>query len=236
MSKSFIEVVIDVLIAGGVGGLGAWILRAWEVKRHYNVEDRDFWFSHAKDEIDRLAKEIAENRNKISIRSRDLSRIRLELEAARARIAQLNQETIQLRAGLGPLVSPDQWLQPIIITNSDGEIIQASPGITILLHWLVSDLVGRNVLDIIPLRLRAAHTEGWRKFLESGSSPDYRKIYDTEALTSDGYEIPVTIRLSLWKGDPRRDDGWIIGVVLTRRYPEMPPTDSAIQRALNPPE
>jgi PAS domain S-box-containing protein len=68
-----------------------------------------------------------------------------------------------------------------------------------------ADAVGAPLVEmIIPERFRAAHIEGFRRFLETGVGSVLDRRVELAALRADGSEFPVEITISALKDDGRR--------------------------------
>lgn len=89
--------------------------------------------------------------------------------------------------------SPDA----IVITNSDGLIVQANRQVAAVFGWMPEELVGQPVEVLMPANLRAGHSQLRERYLESalpramGSGRN-----DLLGLRKDGSVFPVDISLS----------------------------------------
>ena len=64
--------------------------------------------------------------------------------------------------------------------------------------WSREEVIGQSLADrIIPPRFRDAHTNGLRRFLETGEGPVLGRRAELSAICRDGREIPIEITISV---------------------------------------
>ena len=91
----------------------------------------------------------------------------------------------------------DTALDAVIVMSADGSIAEWNDCATEMFGWARAEAVGRNMAElVIPERLRAAHTEGLKQFLETGEAGYLRRRVELPALHRDGHEFPVELRIS----------------------------------------
>src|SRR5262245_46110562 len=131
----------------------------------------------------------------------------------------LLQATVHRLQGLAGDEPPATIQSAIITAGLDGVIRQAGPAVTPLLHWLVKELVGKNVEVLITERYREAYRRGMERIRETGVSPWPERAIVGHGLTRDGQEVPVVITLSGW-----RDRGtWMLTAEVYRRTAQPMP-------------
>lgn len=116
------------------------------------------------------------------------------------RIAALSAELLSLNV----LAEQMQWrgsnrLEAVIVVNmGTGQIMEWNPGATILLHSTEREMLGKQMIRLMPQRYQAKYMEAISKLRQSDESPK-RGPFWGHALTKDGVEVPVEIVLSGWK-------------------------------------
>lgn len=110
----------------------------------------------------------------------------------------------------------------LIVADLRGVIREASPAMLAILHWPPRELVGQSVEKIIPERLREVHRKGMAAIVTSGRPPWPERVILTYALTKQGDEVPVKIRLYGWQVGAKE---WLISAEIQRR---LSSGDSAI--------
>ncbi|MEC5325737.1 PAS domain S-box protein [Aurantimonas sp. A3-2-R12] len=105
----------------------------------------------------------------------------------------------------GPSPDPDSaWrlvldtaLDAVIVMDRSGAVVDWNENATAIFGWSRDETLGRNMSDlIIPLRFREAHTEGLRRFLETGEAKVLRRRIEIWALRRTGEEFPVELSIS----------------------------------------
>ncbi len=80
--------------------------------------------------------------------------------------------------------------------DSAGEITDWNRQAEVIFGWSRDDAIGRTLADtIIPERLRQAHWNGLRRYLDTGDGPVLNKRLELSALRRDGSEFPVEITI-----------------------------------------
>jgi PAS domain S-box-containing protein len=126
----------------------------------------------------------------------------------------LLQSVVQRLQGLAKDDAPPVSVPGLIIADINGVIREFSPSLTPLLHWLPAQMRGKNIVVLVPERLREAHTAGLARVAATGQPPWTERSILTHALTREGEEVPVSITLSGWqteKGD------WLLSAQIQKR-------------------
>src|SRR5436190_23437609 len=88
-------------------------------------------------------------------------------------------------------------LDAVIVMSADGKIAEWNDYAGTMFGWRRDETLGRNMAElIIPERLRAAHAEGLRHFLDTGEEGYLRQRIELPALHRSGREFPVQVRIS----------------------------------------
>src|SRR5712671_3443425 len=88
-------------------------------------------------------------------------------------------------------------LDAVIVMSADGKIAEWNDYAGTMFGWRRDEALGRNMAElIIPERLRAAHAEGLRHFLDTGEEGYLRQRIELPALHRSGREFPVEVRIS----------------------------------------
>lgn len=98
-------------------------------------------------------------------------------------------------------IEPSGISSALVIADATGVIREASPAIGAILHWMRADLIGQQVVSLIPERLREKHLAGFAKFLQNKGKLEHNMstvTLKTYALSSQGDEIPVNVTLTPW--------------------------------------
>lgn len=83
----------------------------------------------------------------------------------------------------------------VVVADLDGTIRYANPAVTTLLGWAPEDLVGRDVLTLVPESLRAAHVNGISRFRSTRVPVLVGHSTRVPALHRDGHEVEVELTL-----------------------------------------
>src|SRR5437016_1554901 len=88
-------------------------------------------------------------------------------------------------------------LDAVIVMSADGKIAEWNDYAGTMFGWRRDEALGRIMAElIIPERLRAAHAEGLRHFLDTGEEGYLRQRIELPALHRSGREFPVEVRIS----------------------------------------
>jgi PAS domain S-box-containing protein len=87
--------------------------------------------------------------------------------------------------------------EAFISIDADGQIIAWNARAEEMFGWPAAVATGRSLArTIIPHALRAAHTEGLKRFLESGDGRVFNKRLELDALHRDGTAFPVEMTIT----------------------------------------
>jgi PAS domain S-box-containing protein len=133
--------------------------------------------------------------------SKDLNRVKIELEKANLRLRQqvvLAQSTLierrNSRAQFEALM--DSAFDAIIIIDEYGLVMEFNAVAEATFGYKRQETVGKNIGElIIPHRYREAHADGMKVFFETGEGPLIGQRVEIEALHHDGHEFPVEIAI-----------------------------------------
>jgi PAS domain S-box-containing protein len=115
---------------------------------------------------------------------------------------------------------PATIIPGLIVADVRGVIRVASPAITVLLHYLPGELVGKNVEMLMPERYKEAHRNALATVAAKGQAPWPEKAVIGDALTKEGDEVPVIITLSGWQ---TASGDWLVSAEIRPRKTEGEP-------------
>jgi PAS domain S-box-containing protein len=84
-----------------------------------------------------------------------------------------------------------------LAVGTDGRVTDWSGKAETLLGWTSAEAVGRDLTElIVPEAYRRAHTEGFRRFVDSGKGTLLRDVIEVNAQHRDGSLIPVELAIA----------------------------------------
>jgi PAS domain S-box-containing protein len=90
----------------------------------------------------------------------------------------------------------DSALDAVVSMDTDGFIIGWNPQAETTFGWSAEQVVGRSLVEtIVPHAHRAAHSEGLRRWHETGEGPVLNSRIEIQALRRDGRMIPVELSI-----------------------------------------
>lgn len=196
-----IGTAVGAVVTAGLAGLVTWMTARSKVKR----EERSDAIKEWREITDGLQLRIDKADAKIDAQASEMTHLQVEHAECMKENAELRgdirllQSSVQRLQGLAGDEAPATVLATVITADLTGKVLNASPSVAPLLHWLPQELTGRNVELLIPERLRDAHRAGLRKVAETGQPPWTERPVLAHALTKDGAEIPVAITLHGWQ-------------------------------------
>jgi PAS domain S-box-containing protein len=114
----------------------------------------------------------------------------------------------ETRARIVIATAPDAFIG----VDSDGNIVQWNAEAERTFGWTRDEIVGRNLTEtIIPEAYREAHSNGLRRFHETGEAPVVNKRLEIVALHRLGHEFPIEITITSPVGD---GNGYFFGAFL----------------------
>ena len=90
-----------------------------------------------------------------------------------------------------------------VIADCDGTITEWNPAATNLFHWSVDEAVGKNIVMLIPDRLREDHEAAFLRAVSEKRGPK-KHMRETYARTREDVEIAVTVLLDSWTTKGKR--------------------------------
>jgi len=105
----------------------------------------------------------------------------------------------------------DTLADPVVASDESGSILYLNSAAERLLGWTAEELVGKTLSTIIPARFRAAHEDGFRRYMATGRSSIIGRPIRVAALHRDGAEIDVELTLSELR--PEADRLLIVAVI-----------------------
>ncbi|MFH1525743.1 MAG: PAS domain S-box protein [Bacteroidota bacterium] len=84
----------------------------------------------------------------------------------------------------------------IITINKDGNIILINQQCLNIFGYKHEELIGKNLLTIIPEKYKSAHIEGWEKYKGSNTSDIFGKRIELEGLRSDKTIFPLELQIT----------------------------------------
>ena len=100
--------------------------------------------------------------------------------------------------------------QPIIVTDPAGGIVGFNPSAERLFGLGESEVLGRNVVCLMPEDQAATHPARITAYRESGRSNPVSGLRELTARRADGTLVPIEIDLSSWHND---DGDFLIGII-----------------------
>ena len=90
----------------------------------------------------------------------------------------------------------DAALDAVIVMDAGGLVVHWNKQAEVIFGWTRAEALGQPLAAlVIPPRYRAAHTEGLRRFLETGQGPVLNRRVELVAARRDGRELPVELVL-----------------------------------------
>lgn len=92
----------------------------------------------------------------------------------------------------------------VVAMDEHGRVTYWNPSAERMFGLTREEAVGRPVVEtIVPVRFRAAHVDGLRRFLDTGTGPVLDQRIEMAALRADGSEFPVEMTISALKDGGR---------------------------------
>ena len=108
----------------------------------------------------------------------------------------------------------------IISVGSKGHIISWNKGAETIFRFTKSEIVGQSFDRIIPETMRAAHSEGMRRFIKTGKRSMIGRVTELEGQRKDGTIFPMELALSTWNVQDEHYFTAIIRDVTERKFAE----------------
>jgi len=81
----------------------------------------------------------------------------------------------------------------LVAADASNRIVAVSGAAADLLGWPASELEGRRLVTVIPVRFRDRHVAGFTRYLLDGSGPIVGRPVNVPALRRDGSEIDIEL-------------------------------------------
>jgi diguanylate cyclase (GGDEF)-like protein/PAS domain S-box-containing protein len=91
--------------------------------------------------------------------------------------------------------------QAIVTADSTGVILYANVAADRLFGHASGTLPGRSLTDLMPQRLRASHTSGMERYLETGEAHMLGRTVELFGQRADGSEFPLELTLAHWSSE-----------------------------------
>ncbi len=122
----------------------------------------------------------------------------------------------------------DAALDAVIVMDAGGLVVHWNKQAEVIFGWTRAEALGQPLADlVIPPRYRAAHTEGLRRFLETGQGPVLNRRVELVAARRDGREFPVELTVT-----PFTFDGEIAFTGFVRDITERKRAEERLARQL----
>lgn len=115
-----------------------------------------------------------------------------------------------------------QMTDAVVIADANGTISFWNDSATRLFGWPAAEAIGSNLDLIIPERLRARHSAGYRQTMASGHTSYADRLLEVPALHRDGRTLSVAFTVTLLRGS-EHERPYAIAAVLrddTERWQE----------------
>lgn len=115
-----------------------------------------------------------------------------------------------------------------ILENSNDIVVTCGPDMKIvfwnyaaeeIFGYTRDEVIGKEIILIVPEKYRARHSEGFSRFVQSGKLR-HRKLYEVEGLKKDGTIFPVEISMSHYESDGGHFVTAIMRDITERRHSE----------------
>lgn len=90
----------------------------------------------------------------------------------------------------------DVCADAVVVADRSQAIVYVNTASEALLRWPAGELVGQSLSALVPERLRAAHAEGFARYLETGTPRIIGQPMRFAALCRDGREVEVELIVS----------------------------------------
>jgi len=173
-------------------GVGFVFWKAWRATKAVGLRDLDL---KAQEQV--MARQEKQIRELVQQIRDGLRHHRESLDTTE----RLQEEIVVLREKMGRMESAAKSAVAIITCGSEGIIQSWSQGAALMFHFTQEEAIGKEVVIITPERFRARHWAGFKALVALKKPPTPLKTMAMSALTREGIEIQVTIRLSGWDTD-----------------------------------
>ncbi|WP_272913414.1 PAS domain S-box protein [Desulfomonile tiedjei] len=109
----------------------------------------------------------------------------------------------------------------IISSNDEDVVIFWNDGARKMFGYREEEILGKPVTTIIPERYRKYHSEGVKRFLETGATSLTGRTMELQGLRKNGQEFPLELSLSTWRARGRVYFSGIIRDITDRKEAEQ---------------
>jgi PAS domain S-box-containing protein len=208
-------------IGTALGAGGAFLLQWLQARHAINKQDRADALLEWREIAHDLGERLERHQQEIEAQKTEVARIsqchvQCQVENAELRgEIRLLQSAVRRLQGLADDEAPATVVPATLVAGLDGTILQASPAITPLLHWMAREVIGKNAETLLPERYRQALRDELAALAASGQVPWTEKVLLVHGLTKEGSEVPVSVALAAWQDRGK----WLISAEIQRRRP-----------------
>lgn len=123
----------------------------------------------------------------------------------------------------------DSAIDAIISTTADDKIVFWNKGARNIFGYTEEEVLGKSVTLLIPPSLREAHTQGVKRFLETGVPKIIGRTVELQALAKGDREFPIELSLAAWKTHEELSFSGIIRDISARKMAQQALEDLNIQ-------
>lgn len=95
----------------------------------------------------------------------------------------------------------EMTVNSLIVADKYGQILYWNPGAEKMFGYSKAEVIGMNIIRLMPERYRAAHLFGLKRFRETGASELKDRFLPMTALRKDGSEFPIDLMLGTFDED-----------------------------------
>ena len=112
-------------------------------------------------------------------------------------------------------------IDALVQMDFDGHITGWNQQAAKIFGWSADEILDQRIEDtIIPVRYRAAHRKGMKRYLETGESSVLNTLIEIHALHRDGHEFPVEMSLSVLDSPDLQEFNAYIRDISERKHAE----------------
>lgn len=102
-------------------------------------------------------------------------------------------------------------IDAVVTMDADGLVVEWNPAAERMFGWSPDEVIGRDMAGVVvPERLRAAHRDGFQRYLRTRQGPILDQRLEMPALRRDGAEITVELTITAFEAAGQTwFSGWI---------------------------
>ncbi|MEZ5057537.1 MAG: PAS domain S-box protein [Saprospiraceae bacterium] len=108
----------------------------------------------------------------------------------------------------------------IITADENGHILTWNEGAQKVFGWKASEILGKNLTEIMPVDFRESHKNGFDRYLKSEKPQVIGKVVELQGRRKSGENFPVEISLGTWMSDEKHHFCGIIRDISERKARE----------------